>query len=133
MKTSNANDRLTHRIHTRITQKKYEELSQLLTQSRNVHSHSELLRYLLDNRPIIIRTRNDSLDKVMQELGAIRRELQAIGGNINQITRHFHTQDLPTDRLEQAQQLIGLIQPLTQKIDELFLVIAKVSEPWLAE
>jgi len=119
------------RIHTRITKDKYDELNKLLQQSRSIHSLSELLRHILDNRKIIVHSYDASFDKVMAELSAIRTELHAIGVNINQVTHKFHMEDLPEGRLFQALELVKLYQQTDLKVSELFSVIAKLSEKWL--
>jgi len=125
--------RLSHRIHTRVTTEKYEELSELMRQSRNIHSLSELLRSILNNKKIMVETYDASLDKVMAELSGIRKELQAIGMNINQVTHRFHTEDLPEGKLFQAMEIVKLYQHTDLKVTELFSVIAKLSERWLPE
>lgn len=122
---------LTHRIHTRLTKEKYDELNALLKQSRGLHSLSELLRHILDHKIIVTRSYDASLDRVMEELSAIRKELQAIGVNINQVTRRFHTEDLPEGKLFQALEIAKLYQQADLKVTELFAVIAKLSEKWL--
>lgn len=121
-------ERLTHRIHTRITRQKYEELSALLKRSGGQHSLSELLRNILDNRQIRVRTYDASLEKIMEELSAIRTQIHAIGININQVTRRFHTERQPESRIL---ELTTLFQQSDQRITELFSVVAQLSERWL--
>lgn len=122
---------LSYRIHTRLTKEKYDELSVLLKQSRSLHSLSELLRNILDNKKIIIETYDTSLDKVMEELSAIRKELQAIGININQVARAFHQTDMPEEKLFHALEIVKLYQQTDLKVTELFIIIATLSEKWL--
>lgn len=122
---------LTCRIHTRVTQSKFDELNTLLTKSRGIHSLSELMRYILDERSIVVHTHDNSLDKVMEELSGIRKELQAIGVNINQITHRFHVEELPEAKLFQATEIVKLYQQTDLKVSKLFEVIANLSELWL--
>lgn len=124
-------EKLSHRIHTRLTKEKYDELCGLLKQSHSLHSLSELLRNILDNKKIIVETHDVSLNKVMEELSAIRKELQAIGVNINQITRAFHQADMPDDKLFKALEIVKLYQQTDLKVTGLFTIIANVSEKWL--
>lgn len=123
--------KLTCRIHTRITQTKFEELNMLLLNSRGIRSLSELMRYILDNRNIVVHTYDNSLDKVMEELSGIRKELQSIGININQVTHRFHLEDLPEARFIHAVEIFKLYQQTDLKVSELFEVIANLSGIWL--
>lgn len=124
-------DRLSYRIHTRITKAKYEELTRLLSKSRGIHSLSELLRSILNNKKIITQTYDTSLDKVMEELSRLRRELQFIGININQITHRFHLEETAEGRLYRSLEVAKLYQQTEIKVAELFSLIAKLSELWL--
>ena len=121
------------RIHTRLTQEKFDELTDLLKRSRSLHSKSELVRYILENRKIVTVNYDASLDKVMEELSTIRKELQAIGININQVTRQFHMQDSSEGRLIKALEITQLFQQTDLKITEIFSLIAKISETWCAK
>jgi hypothetical protein len=119
------------RIHTRVTQKKYDELTAMLDNARGIRSHSELLRDILENKKIVVQLHDASLDKVMEELSGIRKELQAIGININQVTHKFHIEDLAEGKLFQALEIVKLYQQTDLKVTHLFEVIAKLSEQWL--
>lgn len=122
---------LTHRIHTRVSQKKYDELTGILNQSRGIRSHSELLRYILDNQEIQLRVYDATFDKMLEELSSIRTQLRGIALNVNQVTRKFHSADHEFTALSQVQELIRLYQLSDQKVNELFSVIAQISERWL--
>ncbi len=128
---SDGSRQLSYRIHTRLTKEKYDELSDLLGQSRSLHSLSELLRNILDNKKIIIETCDVSLNKVMEELSAIRKELQAIGVNINQVTHAFHQTDMQDEKLFQALEIVKIYQQADLKVTELFAIIANLSKKWL--
>lgn len=123
-------DSLDYRVFTRISKEKYEQLHQMLKQSR-CRTISELLRKILENKPIVVKTYDTSLDKVMEQLCGIRKELHAIGININQVTRYFHTEHSPEGKLFQALEVARLYQQTDLKISELFLIIGKLSERWL--
>ncbi|WP_461789427.1 mobilization protein [Pedobacter sp.] len=124
------NGNLTCRIHTRITAEKYRELSELLTKCRSIHSHSELLRHILDNKAIVIKKRDASLDGVMEQLAGIRKELLSIGININQVTHRFHIEDQPAGKMLEAMEITQLYQQTDLKVSELFSVLAKLSSLW---
>lgn len=123
--------RLPCRIHTRITQKKYDELVTLLGRSRSIRTLSELLRNILHEREIVVRTYDQSLDEVMEKLSLIYKELQAIGVNINQVTHRFHMEEQPEGKLFQALEITKLFQQADLKLSGLFSLISNLSEQWL--
>lgn len=129
-KKKSEKERLDYRIFTRISKEKYEELSKLLQ-----HSHcqtiSELLRHILENRKIVVEHYDNSLDKVMEQLSGIRKELHSIGININQVARYFHGAKTAEARIYQAMEIAKLYQQTDLKVVELFSMIAKLSERWL--
>lgn len=114
----------------RIDQQKYDELISLLEKSR-CRSMSELIRSILHQQKITVVTHDSSLDKVMESLSSIRKELQSIGININQVTHRFHLESQPQGRLFQALEIAKLYQQTEERVTELFSVIAKISEQWL--
>ena len=122
---------LTHRIHTRLSRQKYEELSELLFRSRGVRSLSELLRNIINERPVMIRTYDGSLDAVLEEMAAIRKEILAIGRNISKVTAMLHREQLPAASISAVLEL-GILQQQTDlKVTRLFVLTAKLSERWL--
>ncbi len=124
---------LTHRIHTRITKEKYDELTALLGRSINVHSHSELLRNILDHEKIRTETYDTSFDKFIEEISQVRKEVQAIGININQVARYFHMEGAGDGKVIRALEITELYRQADQKITQLLTLISKISERWFAK
>lgn len=123
---------LKYKVFSRINKKKYDELQSMLASSR-CRTISELLRQILEEGKITIITHDGTLDKVMEQLSGIRKELQSIGININQITHRFHIEDQPEGKIFQALEIAKLFQQTEQKVTELFTIISKISEQWLPE
>ncbi len=74
----------------RFTPKEYEKLeTKFKTTTSNQVSH--YVRNVLLEKPIVIKYRNESLDSFMEELIAMRQELNAIGNNFNQVVKKLHT------------------------------------------
>jgi hypothetical protein len=130
---SGTDKRLTCRIHTRLTQEKYDELLGVLNQSTSIPSLSGLLRHILEYKKIVVQYYDTTVDRVMAELSGIQKELQAIGVNINQVTRALHQLDLPEDKLMEAKKIIESFRQTEQKINELFEMLTNLSEKWLPE
>lgn len=122
----------TRRITFRLTEKEWTALAGLLEKS-TAGNLSSLIRQVLFKGAVTINTRDRSLDIVMEELSRIRKELQAIGINVNQITRRFHVETLSEERLARAQEVISVYHHTGEKVTRLFTIIAKFSEKWLPE
>lgn len=124
-------EKLTHRIHTRVTKQKYDELSALLMRSSGIKSLCELLRNILENQKIMLYTHDNSLDVVMEKLSAIRTELNRIGVNINQLTGRFHAETQREKRALLALEVLEQYRQVGKKVDELLALISKISYKWL--
>lgn len=122
--------KLNYKVFSRINKEKYEELLAQLNKS-SCRTISELIRHILNHDKIRVITYDATLDKVMEQLSGIRKELQAIGVNINQVTHRFHKEQQPAGRLFQAMEIAKLYQQTEEKVAELFTIIAKISEQWL--
>lgn len=123
-------EKLEYKVFARLGKRKYEELRALLERSHH-RTMSALLRDILMQKQITVKVHDASLDITMEELCRIRTELHAIGTNINQVTRRFHTEQLPGAQLNSALEIAKLYQQTDMKVSELFIIIAKLSEKWL--
>ncbi len=119
--------RLLHLVETRVDDKTYEELKKLLSKS-NCRYMSELVRDILCNRPVKVITYDKSKDKLLESLSAIRSELNAIGVNINQVTKYFNTEPKPSQRVYYSMQVAALYQSVGKKVDELLLLTSNLSD-----
>jgi hypothetical protein len=123
---------LLHELKTRVNRGKYQELQRMLRQNPG-SDMSSLLRDILNNRPIKLFTRDQTLDNLMEELGKLRTEIKAIGVNINQITRLFNT--YPDRRRKEfyAKTAFAQYQALEPRIEQLLSIISKLAKRWLSE
>lgn len=121
---------LRHIVKARINQAHFQRLSGLLEQSR-YRSMSELVRAILCDQKITIQTVDGSLDLVMEEMVRIRKEVQAIGHNINQTTRIFHATASASSRVERLQEISAAYCEVGVKTDKLLAIIAQLSHRWL--
>lgn len=96
-----------------------------------VRTLSEYLRRLIFNKPITRYVRNQSLDDFMAEMVLLRKELNAIGLNLNQAVQRLHT----LDNLPQIQRWLHDFRRdkngLFEKIEEIRLKINSISDRWL--
>lgn len=121
---------LKHEIKTRVNDARFKQLSDLLEKSE-CRNMSELVRHILNNRPVTLLHRDKSLDLLIEELSRIRKELRAIGININQITRQFNTFPEKEQKLFFALGAAEQYKLVGNKVDRLFIIINKLSEQWL--
>lgn len=89
-KVSNPQQLLSHTLIIRINETTFKRLQKLQQQS-HYPSIAEVVRRILGKQKIKLYYRDTTLDGLMEKLALIRKELKAIGININQQTRYFHT------------------------------------------
>jgi hypothetical protein len=123
---------LRHEIKTRVNDQKFGELNDLLSKTR-CHTMSELVRNILYNRPVKVFTVDETFHQQMEELSAIRKELKAIGININQITRYFNSATDATQKLIHSFKVDKHILEVGDKVERLLEIVSKLSEKWLQE
>lgn len=123
---------LSFTVIARIGKQKHDELCSLLKNS-TVKTMSELLRRILQQQPIRIINHDGSLEPVAEELSAIRKEIQAIGININQVTHRFHMEDGAEGRIFQALEIAKLYQQTDSRVTALLTIISKLSVQWWPE
>mgnify|MGYP003575457464 CR=1 FL=1 len=123
---------LKYDIKLRVNQWHYDRLCKLLSQS-HYKNMSELLRDIVCERQVITYTRDESLGVVMEELSHIRKELNAIGNNLNQAVKQIHkTMDknkILLSGFEIAEQVAGI----ECQMNKLFPIISQLAKKWLQE
>jgi pantothenate kinase-related protein Tda10 len=68
---------------------------------------------------------------VMEELALIRREIRAIGININQQTHYFHTTANPNEKWFYVNRTMAHYKSIEDKIDGLLVIVNQLSIKWL--
>lgn len=123
---------LTHKVHTRLDEEKYQELQQILKKTKD-ETLSSAVRKIIHNKPIRIYVHDETTDLLLEELATLRNELKAIGVNLNQITRFFNT--YPEERKKHFYAKLGIqlylqVEPKTEALLE---IMSKLAEKWLRE
>lgn len=122
---------LTHPIRTRVNRKTYERLESLL-QNSTCQSIGELARKLITREKINCFYKDVTMNAPMEELTSIRKELKAIGININQITRTFNQEKTKENsRQNYVMQIAELYKKVDTKVDRLLTLISTLTEKWL--
>jgi len=75
---------------TRLKPGEYEQLEKRFKKTR-FRKISEYARSLLLEKPVTVFYRDKAMDEVLEELILLRRELNAIGNNLNQAMHHINS------------------------------------------
>lgn len=121
---------LTHFVRTRVTEKVFLRLDKI-SRSSDCHSVGAVARKMLSQEKITLFYKDMTLNAAMEELALIRKELRAIGVNINQITRSFNQDKSETKRAFYIIKAADQYQIVDAKVDELLIIISKLADKWL--
>lgn len=121
---------LTHPIILRVTETVFKKLEKLQQES-NCQSVGEVARKILSREKILCFYKDVSLNAPMEELASIRKELKAIGININQQTHRFHISDSEAQRAFYVLKTADLYKKVGEKVDTALVLISKLAEQWL--
>jgi hypothetical protein len=120
----------THIIRTRVTEKVYRRLLAMVGNS-NCHSIGEVTRKILSMDKIITYTQDNTLDNFMEQLILLRRELNAIGNNINQVTHQVHLAEGFDQKHTAAQGILPQLKNTEDKLTEALKLIQLLGQKWL--
>jgi hypothetical protein len=129
-KTANGDARYTHPVRTRVTRVVYQRLEKLIEKG-DCHSIGEVSRKILSNEQIKVFHMDASLNMAMEELAQIRKELKAIGVNINQLTKAFHSSPNENAKAFYALKVAGRYEAVGIKVDALLSIVSQLAEKWL--
>ena len=123
---------LKHKLFTRVNDSKFKEFQELLKKNPQ-NDMSTLLRSILYKTPIVVYTKDKTVDLLLEELAALRSEIKAIGVNINQMTRFFNT--YPDQKQKEFYAKIGFTAfvRMEDKMDLAVDIISKLGKKWLSE
>lgn len=129
-KSKNPDQLLTHPIIIRVNEHTYNRLEKIQAHS-NCQSIGEVARNILSKEKILMLTRDVTMNAPMEELASIRKELKAIGVNINQQTHHFHTSENEAQRSFYFMRTTDLYKNVGEKVDRLLEIVTQMSMKWL--
>lgn len=112
------------RITFRLTATEYAQLDKHF-KSTLCQNLGDYIRKILLRKPIIVKTRDVSVDRFVEEIIVVKRELNAIGNNLNQAVRKLNAYD---NYLDVKNWLIlhqPAIRSLFSKID---LIVEKTNQ-----
>jgi len=120
-----ADEKLIHKITIRVSDPFLKKMEGWLAQS-NCQSMAELARHIICKEEIIWYHKDTSKDAVTVELTAIRKELNAIGTNINQVTRHFNSSNNPNQKIFESLKILDEYKKVSGKVDNLLTLLDSI-------
>jgi len=123
---------LSRPIIVRLTEKQFSKLEKIRLES-DTKTIGEVVRKILNNRPIRLLHKDISMNQPMEEMSLIRKEIKSIGVNINQQTYRFHVSQSDTERAFHANKTAETYKSIEPKVDRLLSIISKLAEKWLQE
>jgi hypothetical protein len=123
----NENELLVHKIGLRVSDPFYRKMEGWLSQS-NCRTMAELARLILYKEQVIWYHKDVSGESLAVELTAIRKELNAIGANINQVTRYFNGTAIPSQKIFEALKILDEYKKVNDKVARLMTMISELSK-----
>ncbi|PZR27386.1 MAG: mobilization protein [Azospira oryzae] len=121
----NTEEPLNHLIGVRVSEAFYNKLEGLRKNS-NCQTLGEFARMILQKEEIIWYHKDASSDTVTVELTAIRKELKAIGTNVNQVTRYFNGSTIPNQKIFDALKILDEYKKVTSQVDKLLTLLDNI-------
>ncbi len=129
-KSPDQTELLTRLLGVRLSEPAYSRLENL-RQHTDCQTLGELGRRILSKERITFFTRDAAMDGPLEELTRIRKELNAIGNNINQITHSFHATDIANQKTFHALKVAEQYTRVGDKVDALLLIVSQLTKKWL--
>lgn len=118
------------KITVRLTLKEFNVLHAQYKKS-TCREMSEYVRAILLKRQVAMNYRNQSLDDLIEELKSLRRELNALGNNFNQVVKKLNASQ-QTHELIQYSSVASLFQKtLLGKVESIKEKVGNISDLWL--
>ncbi|HEY5408373.1 MAG TPA: plasmid mobilization relaxosome protein MobC [Ginsengibacter sp.] len=110
-----------------------EELKQVKKKQQQTteRSLSEYIRNVSMQKPVTVKYRNQSADDFLKDMLELKKELNGIGNNFNQVVHKLHILDkIPEFRIW-VNLYEGLHQSVVNKVEEIKLRMNQLYEQWL--
>jgi hypothetical protein len=131
-KSENRKQLYTKVVRTRVTEAIYERMEKLLMES-NCRSVGEVARKILSKEKILCLYKDVTMSGTMEELTRIRKELKAIGINVNQLTRGFNSSRDESGKAFYTLKAIERSKDIDVQVDRLMSLVTSLTKKWLQE
>ncbi|MDF2191357.1 hypothetical protein [Paraflavitalea sp. CAU 1676] len=121
---------LNHRVHTRLSSKELITLKSIIRQTKD-ETISSAVRKIIIGKPIKVFVHDETTDILIESLAAIRSEINAIGVNINQLTKSYNTYPEQVRKDYFAKLAFHHYSRLEPSITQLLAIMSKLNAKWL--
>lgn len=118
-----------HWLNIRLTEAEHSQMMAAFSKATD-RKLSTYARKLLLGKPVKVLTRNASFDEYVREMVQLRKELNAIGNNFNQLVRKVNSLKHPTEVYVLAKYTRGMQAQLLAKVDVIKSRINQFSDQW---
>lgn len=125
-------DLLSHPITIRVTEAEFGKLNKYVTEG-SCYCIGDAVRAVLNEGKVTLYHKDISMNAPMEELAGIRKELKAIGVNINQITRQFNSSPDGNQKMFYALKVSEHYKKVDDKVSQLLEIVSKIAKTWLQE
>ena len=119
-------------ISFRVKPEEYYKIHGLFSKSTH-RKLSEYARNVLLQKPVTIKVRNESADQFLHEMIGLKKELNAIGNNYNQVVKKLHT----LNQFSEVKCWLNSHEPLHQNFLQLteiiFQKLNEIHQQWSSE
>lgn len=130
MSTGQPEEQLEKVITVRVSKRFFDGLEEKRKKT-NCQTVSEMVRAILYKERIMFYYTDASLNATAIELAGIRKELNQIGSNINQIIRSFHAADSESQRMFHALRVAEEYKRVDAKVEKLLIMVSEIGKTWL--
>jgi len=117
-------------VVVRMSGVEYEGLKKLQLRSTEKYI-SNYIRKVSLQKPLLIKYRNQSADNFLNEMIELKKELNAIGNNLNQAVKKLHIIERIPEFRFWIQSHQALYTQLISKIEEIKIRMYQVQDQWL--
>ena len=100
-------------------------------QQTTERSLSEYIRNISMQKPVTVKYRNESADDFLKQMLELKKELNGIGNNFNQVVHKLHILGKIPEFRVWVNHYDGLHQSLVSKVEEIKLRVSQLYEQWL--
>jgi hypothetical protein len=120
------------RLQIRVNKPEYDKLL-LQFKATACRKFSDYLRSVIFKKPLIAFTRDRSKDECLLELIQLKKELNAIGNNFNQLVKRLHSIDSINSATHCLNKQNALQNSVDRKITEIKDYMKKIAASWSQE
>lgn len=117
-------------VKIRMNKAEVEQLRKLQKQSSE-KSLSNYIRNLALKKPVIVKYRNQTADDFLKEMIQMKKELNAIGNNFNQVVHKLNILDTIPEFRFWVKYYQGLHQSVSVKVQDIHSKVIQLYEQWL--